>query len=350
LVSSARQPHTIRIKEVHVLGDKRTPDPNLVHHIATGYMGTCVLLAALELRVFEGLSKKSSTASEIADSLQLDPKPVERLLVALTSLGLLERKEGQYTCSPEAERYLVSSSPSYFGDYYRFQVKQCLMPDFLRLDELIRENRAIMSDDWSQYMSDYDRARVFILGQHSASLGGGRMLATKYDFSGYRNLVDLAGGSGACSIALCRNNPKLTSVLVDFPNVLRIAEEIIAEEGLSGRITTRPGDITRDDWPEGDLMLISLIVSGFSKENQDRIFRKCYEKLPSGGAIIVHDFLMDNDYSGPLLSGLYNLTSVEGTPLSGEDMAQRIREAGFVDPVIETVIPSYTAMVAAKKP
>ncbi len=123
-----------------------------------------------------------------------------------------------------------------------------------------------------------------------------------------------------------------------------------ADPNLAHRITTQPGDLTRDDWPHGDLMLISLCVSGFSEERQMAIFRNCFDKLPPGGAIVVHDFLMNEDYRGPLLSGLYNLTSMEGVPLSGEDMAKRLEAAGFVNPVVQKVIPEYTGLVAAKKP
>lgn len=332
------------------MAEKKPTDPNLIHHIATGYMGSCVLFAALELNVFDEISRKSMSAQEVAEALDLDRAHIDRLLVALASLGLLERKKGQYSCAPVTERYLVKSNPSYFGDYYRFQVRKCLMPDFIRLDELIRQNRAFMSDNWSDFMSDRETARVFILGQHSASQGGGRLLARKFDFSGYRNMVDLGGGSGACSIAACRANPDLRSVIVDFPNVLQVAEEIIAQEGLSHRISTQPGDITRDDWPPGDLMLVSLIMSTFSKKTKIQIFRKCFDKLTSGGAIIVHDFLMNEDYTGPVLSALYNVTAVEGVPTSGKDMAGLLQQAGFVEAVVETVIPEYTGMVAAKKP
>lgn len=332
------------------MGSKKTADPNIVHRIATGYMGTCIVLAALELGVFDEIAKTPRTVRELAEILGLNPKPLERLMVALAAVGLLERDRNKYLCSPETERYLVKSSPSYFGDYYRFQVRHCLMPDFIRLDELIRQNRAIMSDDWSTFMDDPEKARVFILGQHSASMGGGRMLAAKFDFSPFRNMVDLAGGSGACSIAACRSNAELTSVIVDFPNVLRVAQEIVSKEGLSDRITTQAGDLRRDEWPAGDVMLISLVVSGFARDDQLRIFRKCFRKLPSGGAIVVHDFLMNRDYTGPVLSALYNLTSVEGVPTSGEDMAGLLLEAGFADPVVESVIPEYTAMVAARKP
>ncbi|MBW1951201.1 MAG: hypothetical protein JRJ18_16995 [Deltaproteobacteria bacterium] len=332
------------------MGEERQPNPNIVHHIATGYMGTCVLLAALELDVFDELSKKPMNSQQLADALGLSVKPLERLLVALTALGLLVRRDGIYSCSPETDRYLVKSSPSYFGDYYRFEVRHCLMPDFIRLDELIKENRAVMADDWSEFMADEEKARVFSLGQHSASMGGGRTLAAKFDFSPFKKLVDLAGGTGACSIAACRTNPELKSVVVDFPNVLKVAEEVIAREGLSDRISTQAGDISKDDWPEGDVMLISLVISGFGKEDQLRIFRKCHEKLPSGGAVIVHDFLLNEDYTGPVLSGLYYLISVDGVPTSAKDMAGLLQEAGFVEPVIRTVIPEYTAMVCVTKP
>jgi len=330
--------------------EKRIPDPSVIHRLATGYMGTCVLLTALELDVFDAISGKSLDTRELAQTLHLDPRPLERLLVALTAVGLLERSDGKYACSPETERYLVKSSPSYFGDYYRFQVRHCLMPDFLRLDQLIRENRAVMADDWSEFMGDDEKARLFILGQHSASQGAGRMLASIFDFSPFRKMVDLAGGSGACSIAACRSNPELRSVIVDFPNVLKIAEEIVSGEGLSHRISTRPGDLRKDDWPEGDLMLISLVISGFAREDQSRVFRKCFQKLPTGGEIVVHDFLMNAGYTGPVLSAMYNLTSVEGVPTSGEDMARLLEEAGFAAPVIQPVIPEYTAMVRATKP
>ena len=87
--------------------DMKPADPNLVHGIATGYMGTCVLLAALELNIFDNLTDNPLSAHEMAQTLGLDSKPVERLMVALTALKLLDRRDGQYSLMPEARRYLV---------------------------------------------------------------------------------------------------------------------------------------------------------------------------------------------------------------------------------------------------
>jgi methyltransferase family protein len=78
------------------VAEKRTADPNRIHRIATGYMGTCVLLAALELNAFDELAGKDLSSQALAKALGLPPKPTERLLVALTSLGLVERKADKY--------------------------------------------------------------------------------------------------------------------------------------------------------------------------------------------------------------------------------------------------------------
>jgi hypothetical protein len=44
------------------------------------------------------------------------------------------------------------------------------------------------------------------------------------------------------------------------------------------------------------------------------------------------------------------ISSAKGVPLSGEDMAGRLKATGFVDPEVRRVIPEYTALVTAKKP
>jgi cyclopropane fatty-acyl-phospholipid synthase-like methyltransferase len=199
-------------------------------------------------------------------------------------------------------------------------------------------------------MANPEQARVFILGQHSASLGGGRQLARVFDYTRYKTLVDLAGGSGACSIAAVQKNAGLRAIVVDFPTVLRVADEIIAELGLGDRIQTRAGDIMKDDFPAGDVMLISLIISSYSPEEYTGLLRRVYDKLPSGGAVVIHDFVMNDTKTGPTISALYHLTSIDGLPYSGSEIAGMLREVGFVDPEIKPVIPEYTGMVAARKP
>jgi hypothetical protein len=325
-------------------------DPGIIHRIGTGYMASGALFAALDLDVFDTLEGNQLESAEVAARLGLAERHIERLLVALTALQLVRREHGRYRNTPLTSRYLVKRSPNYFGDYYRYQSKLTSYPYFGDLAKYIRSDAGVIGTSWPEIMADPERARVFILGQHSASLGGGRQLARVFDFSPYRTLVDLAGGSGACAIAAAQRNPKLHAIVVDFPNVLRVTEELIAGLGLSDRIQTVPGDIMKDDFPPGDVILISLILSSYGPEDYVGLLRRVYAKLPSGGAIVIHDFVMNDDKTGPTITALYNLTAIDGPPYSGADIASMLSQAGFVDPQTKTVIPEYTGMVAARKP
>jgi len=325
-------------------------DPGIIHRIGTGYMASGALFAALDLDVFDTLEGNQLESAGVAARLGLDERHIERLLVALTALQLVRREHGRYRNTPLTSRYLVKRSPNYFGDYYRYQSKLTSYPYFGDLAGYIRSNAGVIGTSWPEIMADPERARVFILGQHSASLGGGRQLARVFDFSPYRTLIDLAGGSGACAIAATQRNAKLHAIVVDFPNVLRITDEIIAGLGLSDRIKTVPGDIMKDDFPPGDVILISLILSSYGPEDYVGLLRRVYAKLPSGGAVVIHDFVMNDEKTGPTITALYNLTAIDGTPYSGADIAAMMKKAGFVDPQVKTVIPEYTGMVAARKP
>ncbi len=119
--------------------------------------------------------------------------------------------------------------------------------------------------------------------------------------------------------------------------------------GLSDRIRTTPGDIMKDDFPAGDVILISLILSSYSPDDYVGLLRRAYAKLPSGGAIVIHDFVMNDEKTGPTITALYNLTAIDGVPYSGADIAAMLAKAGFVDPQVKPVIPEYTGMVAARK-
>lgn len=325
-------------------------DPEIIHKIGTGFMASAALFTAIDLGLFDVIGEEPTTAGEAAAKLNLDLKHIEKLLVALTALKLVRKKGQKFSCAPVTQRYLVSKSPSFFGNYYRLQSYVLYYPEFARLPQLIRDKKPMVAASWPDIMNNPERARTFILGQHSASLGGGRHMARIFDYSKHKRMIDLAGGSGAYSIAAVQKNPDLMSVIMDFPNVLAVTKEIVNDLGLSHRISTLPGDITKDHWPNGDLVLISLIFSAFTPETQEDILKRAYKSLSSGGSIVIHDFLYNNNKSGPLISVLYHLTGLDGTPFSGSGMSKLLTEMGFINAKSQVVIPGYTGMVTAQKP
>ena len=81
-----------------------------------------------------------------------------------------------------------------------------------------------------------------------------------------RVLLDIAGGSGAFSISMCKRNKDLKCLLMDFPEVARTASRFVDEAGLADRIDCRGGNAISDPWPvypgvEPDVVLLSYLLS-----------------------------------------------------------------------------------------
>ena len=51
-----------------------------------------------------------------------------------------------------------------------------------------------------------------------------------------------------------------------------------------------------------DVLLLSLILHGENEARDREIVRKCFEALPSGGALLISEPLIDEEKTGPLMS------------------------------------------------
>jgi len=72
---------------------------------------------------------------------------------------------------------------------------------------------------------------------------------------------------------------------------------------------------------------MSNILHGYGSQAEARL-AKGFRALVPGGLLIVHDFLLNNDKSGPLPAALFNL--MVGAYVVNELLAV-IRSAGFAD-------------------
>merc|ERR1712048_692675 len=93
---------------------------------AYGFMASQALFAALELSLFDRIQeagKAGATAEHLKKACGIDAPRLQTLLTALTAVKCLRRSpDGHYTCSPNTERFMVSTSRQYYGDYLRYQI------------------------------------------------------------------------------------------------------------------------------------------------------------------------------------------------------------------------------------
>lgn len=321
-----------------------------ISRIGYGFMASRALFSALEADLFGHLAAGPKPLDTLARDTGLAATRLRRLLTACVALGLLARDGDRYANSPASAAYLVRTAPAYFGDYFRFQVARQIYPTLMHLDGALRGERV----NFYAQLSDPDEASAFTRAQHSGSLGPAHVVARLVDLSGARRLLDVAGGSGAFSIALCRQAPDLACTIIDFPGVAAAGRALVRDSGLGDRIAFVEGDARDVSWPDAnDVVLLSYLLSAVAEPSAHALLGKAHKALRPGGRLLVHDFMVDDDETGPPLAALWLLNAVtidaDVAAITPAWLSAAVRRAGFVDTEVTPVVPGTTRLLTARR-
>lgn len=299
--------------------------------LAAGYQRSQTLFALIELGIPTLLAERPYTLDEIAARVGVDPVAADRFLSACVALALLNRKDEVFSNAPDARRFLVRGSPTYLGDMFQ-HLDRASYPAWPQLAERLRTwhpgacegERAALSDDGA----------AGIRAQHRLSLLFGEALGGACDLSAHRRLLDLGGGTGAMSIALCRRHPDLRAIVLEQPVIAAEARRFVSESGLEERIEVREGDFTREPLPGGcDAVLLANLMSLATSDANCTLLRRVHDALPAGGIVMLSGWMLDDDRTGPLLPVLFCLEDINwGAPdveRSTTTYAEWLEGAGF---------------------
>lgn len=310
------------------------------------------LYCCVQLDLFSHLSGRSLSLARLAEATGVDPRPLERLLIAAVSLGLLEWREGNYQNSRMAELCLVKGGPYYFGDMVHYYIAYWYEV-FARAEEALRKNQPVVMTHWQDPYQEEVVARHATLAMENLSRAIGVMLAERLDLSGARRVLDVGGGSGAIARSLAERNPHLEAVILDQPSVLKVTREFIVSSPAAPRLQTWQVDFHRETLPPGfDLVILSNIIHGFGASACRRLVGKTYDCLNPGGRVLVIDFYLDEGRGGPVFAALFGLAaSLLGRgarTYSRGEVRQWLEEAGFEN-IRSQELTRHTALVEGKK-
>jgi hypothetical protein len=323
-----------------------------LQNLVYGHKTAGVLMAAVELDLFSEVSGGASTIEEIAEALKITPLNAHRLVVACTGMGLLTKDGANYSNAPDAERFLVKEKKSYAGPWMLMQKR-----DFERwkdLADLLRSAKP--TSVLGGYESfTYEKAKALHQATYSVGLGAGMRFSRDVDLSNRSLILDIGGGSGAYCIAALQKYPHLKAIVFDLQPVCRVAEEFIAQWELSDKITTHPGDFTKDPFPQGaDIMIQASNLPQYSAERLIEVFKKGYEAMKPGGEYHLVGEALDEEKGGPLGPSLWGIAEVfagsEGRSHSEKEVQRYLEEAGFVDVTINAFIPGSLSRITGTKP
>lgn len=282
--------------------------PEAILDIATGYQKSQTLFSLVELEIPVLLSKKKLKLKEIAESKKIHPLAMQRFLDVCVSFGLLKKVGEKYANTEIAEVFLVKTNEFYLGGQIeRFRKRS--FPQWTDLTEHLKNwdygesNRKNPEED--------DQGAEAMEEQHRLALLHGFALAENFDFSKFKKVLDLGGGTGATSIALCKKFPKLKSLVLDLPENIKIADKFIKKEKLTKRIETVGADFKKDELPDDfDTVILANFMSVSDAEENQKLLKKLYKKLPKDGVCLLSGWIVDDSKLSPLISVLFCLEDI----------------------------------------
>jgi precorrin-6B methylase 2 len=275
------------------------------------YWACCAMQAAVKLDLFTALADGPQTEERLAAGLGCDLRALRMLVTALAGLEFLERRGDEVTATPSALTYLARTSPEYVGFIIRHHAH--IMPGWVNLAESVRSGRPGRRES-SVHTEDDDEREAFLMGMFNVGRRQAETVANALDLAGRSRLIDVGGGPGTYAVQFCLRNPELRAVVFDMPTSEPYAREVVARFGLADRVEFAGGDFLQDELPKGqDVAWLSQVLHGENPQDAARLVKNAAASLNPGGLLVIQEFVINNDRSGPAHPALFSLNMLVGT-------------------------------------
>ena len=330
--------------------------PDRIMQLGFGFWGSKTLLSAVELDLFSALAKGPLDAKALADRLALHPRSARDFLDALVALGMLNREGDRYANTPETDLYLDKAKPSYVGGMLEMANAR-LYGFWGSLTEALRtgrpQNEAKTGGNFfTTLYADAGRLENFLKAMTGLSIGTAQVIAKQFPWKDYRSFVDVGTAQGGVPVQIALAHPHLSGGGMDLPIVQPIFESYVRGKGLGGRLEFHPGDFFKDPLPKTDVLIMGHILHDWDLDEKHMLLRKAHEALPAGGALIIHEAIIDDERKQNAFGLLMSLNMLIETPggfdYTGADCSAWMKQVGFSKTRVERLVGPDSMVIGIK--
>ncbi len=319
-----------------------------IRELMRGYWRSAILFTAVHYKVFEWLGTKGMGSGILSRKARISERGASTLLDALAVMGLVSKRKNRYYNTALSKQFLVPGAKGYLGDSIKHH--RHLWKLWTHLDEAVATGRGVRRP---RGYTSTSQTEDFILGMENTARRRASQVAKIVGTAGTGRMLDLGGGPATYAITFAKKSKKLKAKVIDLHVPLKIARRFVKEEGLQDRITLEEGDYFEVEFGTGfDLVLLSNVFHSISPGRARLLATKSYTALAPGGRLVIHDFLPNEERTGPewpILFAVNMLVATEsgGTYTYGEISAW-LRSAGFVELQKKKVEDSSTLVIGRK--
>lgn len=327
-------------------------DGERLFDLVSGFAQTQILLACVELDVFQTLHEDPLEAEALAHRVGLDTAKAQILLDAAISLELLSKdRKGRYRLARLGAATLGVPGLAAMIRHHRVFYRDLEDPvAFLR-----GETQPELAEFWPYVRGESAKTIPEDVAQAYSDLmaQSQRMVAEEtlntIDFGAFSALMDVGGGTGAFLAEVAKRYPNLDLTLFDLPPVVLQAEKLNLP-----KMAFAPGSFHDEISKGSDAISLIRVLYDHSDETIRSLLSRVYEALPSGGTLIISEPMTGGNKphrAGNVYFALYTLAMTTGKARSPEEITDFLKKTGFRDVKQHpTTRPFVTSCLTAKKP
>ncbi|GAA4444318.1 methyltransferase [Phytohabitans houttuyneae] len=309
--------------------------PDRIMRLINGYWATGILGAAASHALFTHLEAGARDADQLAERAGISARGAQTLLDGLVSLGLVEVGDGGYRNTIEAATFLVEGKPTCLSSFA--QLKLAHMGAVSTLPETVRVGGPLTDATVEVADNPHWEKLVQAIAAQSVPVATTAAELLRVAEAGEISILDVGGGSGIYSATWLSLNPAARATQLDWGPINAIARRLVAERGVGDRFTCVDGDFHTTDFGTAvhDIAVYSHIAHQEGPQDNIALLAKIRGALKPGGTLVICDFVVDDDRSGPPFALLFAaemlLKSRQGTTWRQADYHAWLTKAGFDD-------------------
>lgn len=331
------------------------PSPALFFDTINAFHKSAALKAGIELDLFSAIGDTPATAAELGQRCSASPRGIRILADYLTILGFLTKNGERYVLTADSAFFLVRSSLAYCGSAGDFLQAPSIVESFAALTDAVRKGGTATTEQgtvshenpiWEKF------ARAMGPMMVPCALGAAALVDLPQDRAA--RILDIAAGHGLYGITFAQKFANAHLVALDWPGVVKVAEENARAAGLAGRFSKIEGDaFTTGLGADYDIVLVPNFLHHFNSGDCVGFLRRVHEALRPGGRIVIVEFVPDADRVSPPPAAGFALvmlaTTPEGDAYTFVEYAQMLAETGFKKPACHALHPTAQSAVIAEK-
>ncbi|GGZ60529.1 O-methyltransferase [Streptomyces inusitatus] len=354
---------TLSTRPVQTAPVDAAPPPGMrLRELVFGAACAAAVRAAARLGVADALGDVPASAEKLAGAVGAEPRPLRRLLRALSCYGVFEERPDGTFGHTEMSRMLREDDPQSL----RYIALWCTEPwtwaAWPRLDDAVRPAggpvfQELYGKGFFEYLHQdaHESAQVFNRAMTTSSKQSALEVAELLDLTGVRSVADIGGGQGHVLASLLEKHPEVRGTLLDLPDVVAKADpRLLAGGALAGRVTIVPGDCRRAIPVDADLYIIKNILEWDDASTRATLGHVVAAARP-GARVVVIENLVDDTPSMKFTTAmdLLLLLNVGGAKHTRESMVERMTLAGLPPGDIRPVnayLHAFEAVVTGTAP